>query len=145
MGKYIYERNKMKKSELVEIIRKSVRAELKLCIPEILNEILNKEDQPIIDDPIEISKQALKKESKQKTIRPQKTFSRNAILNKVLNETQGGIPHEGQRVDSELNQNQITDFNGNTHKVDDLPDHVSNALNRDYSELIKIVNKKGNK
>ena len=37
---------------------------------------------------------------------------------------------------------QITDFHGQEVDVDALPDHVSNALTRDYSELLNLVDKK---
>lgn len=132
----------MKKSELIEIIRKAVRLELSESLPNIVSEVVKKIDNTDTD-PLSITKKVLKKEasvtSNKKTL---KSLSKNPLLNQALNETIGGVPHEGNLVSGYEEKNQITDFNGNSHSVDDLPDHVSNALNRDYSDLINAVNKK---
>ena len=142
MGKYIYERNKMKKSELIKIIRNAVRVELTESLPKMIGELLQKTE---IDnnDPLTITKRVLKKEasvtSGKKSI---KKLSKNPLLNQALNETIGGVPQEGSVVSGQNSPDKITDFNGNTHDVNELPDHVSNALNRDYSGFMKAVDKK---
>jgi DNA helicase TIP49 (TBP-interacting protein) len=132
----------MKKSELIEVIRKAVRLELSESLPKIIGEVVKKIDNTNTD-PVSITKKVLKREaSVTSNKKPLKTLSKNPLLNQALNETIGGVPHEGNLVSGYEEANQITDFNGNTHSVSELPDHVSSALNRDYSDLIKAVNKK---
>ena len=132
----------MKKSELIEIIRKAVRLELNESLPKLIGEVV-KNMEVENNDPVSITKRVLKREASVTTNKkPIKSLSKNPLLNQALNETIGGVPQEGGRVSGYENTSQITDFQGNTHEVDELPDHVSNALNRDYSDLIKAVNKK---
>jgi len=38
--------------------------------------------------------------------------------------------------------NEVKDFQGQVVDVEALPDHVSNALTRDYSAVLKAVDKK---
>jgi hypothetical protein len=142
MGKYIYERNKMKKSQLIEIIRNAVRLELTESLPKIIAEIQQKTEIEN-SDPVAITKRVLKKEaSVTSSKKPTKQLSKNPLINQALNETIGGVPHEGSLVSGQASADKITDFNGVTHDVDELPDHVSSALNRDYSGFMKAVDKK---
>ena len=128
----------MKKSELIKLIKTSVREEIESCLPKIINELLT--DKPVKSvDPVEIASEVLSvgRTKKKKEL---KTFTRNEVLNQVLNETVGGIPQEGGKVQNPSNN--FTDLNGQPVEVDQLPDHVSNALTRDYSKLLGAVDKK---
>jgi len=128
----------MKKSELIKIIRSAVRTELNECLPKMLSELVETKN---VNDPLELTKRVL--ENKQtESSKPQKIFSKNEALNRVLNETVGGIPAEGSRVS---NGETMTDLNGNNVDVNSLPDHVSNALTRNYSDVLKLVDKKRGK
>ena len=71
-----------------------------------------------------------------------KNYSKNTAINKILNETVGGIPQEGHRVDGSTEQNQFTDINGQHVDINTLPDHVSSALTRNYSDVLSLVDKK---
>ena len=141
----------MKKRELIEIIRVAVRAELKEYLPKLVKECVN----TCLDsasrstvDPVELTKQVLTQNPKKKSVRtPKKTptvrFSKNAALNEALNATVGGVPQEGSMVSGmEQTSEQVTDFNGRTVDVDELPDHVSNALTRNYSDVLAAIDKK---
>lgn len=137
----------MKKTELVNIIKQAVREELRSSLPELLSEIKTqtktqkiKSTKKIETDPVSLAKKVLKTEQ---TIKPQRTFSKNEAINKILNETVGGIPQEGSVVSNGMEQN-FSDTNGNAVSLDALPDHVSNALTRNYSEVLKLVDKKKN-
>jgi|TARA_A200000159_G_scaffold162347_2_gene186104 hypothetical protein len=137
----------MKKTELVNIIKQAVREELRSSLPELLSEIKTQTNTQKIKstkkretDPVSLAKQVLKTEQ---TIKPQRTFSKNEAINKILNETVGGIPQEGSNVSSGMGQN-FSDTNGNEVSLDALPDHVSNALTRNYSEVLNLVDKKKN-
>jgi hypothetical protein len=137
----------MKKTELVNIIKQAVREELRSSLPELLSEIKTQTNTQKIKstkkretDPVSLAKQVLKTEQ---TIKPQRTFSKNEAINKILNETVGGIPQEGSNVSSGMGQN-FSDTNGNEVSLDALPDHVSNALTRNYSEVLNLVDKNKN-
>ena len=129
----------MKKSELINIIRNAVREELKHSLPKIVNEIISNSNttKQTDDDPVDLVSEVLKTNRSNNV--KQKTFTKNKLLNQVLNETIGGIPQEGSKVGD--NQN-FTDLNGQQVDIENLPDHVSNALTRDYSKLMGAVNEK---
>lgn len=128
----------MKKNELIKLIRGAVKAELNESLPKMLSELIKTETIPsIVDDPVEITKQILETAPSKKA--PTKRYSNNEALNKVLNETVGGIPVEGARVG---NQQNFTDTSGNDVDIDALPDHVSKALTRNYSDVVKLVDQK---
>ena len=61
------------------------------------------------------------------------------MLNKVLNETVGGVPIE---TNNNTLDNEIKDLNGNTVNIDNLPKSLATALTRDYTELLNVVEKK---
>ena len=124
----------MKKSELIKIIRTAVRQEISESLPKIISEMLS---QTQIEEKLDIPKKVIKNTLPQKQI---KKFSKNEALNKVLNETVGGIPQEGSMVTGGADE--VTDFNGHSVNVNELPDHVSNALTRNYSDVLKLVEKK---
>lgn len=140
----------MKKSELIEVIRVAVRAELKDYLPKLVTESVNKCLKSVktqTADPVELTKKVLEDSPKKMVRKPKKTptvqFTRNAALNEALNATVGGVPQEGSMVSGmEQSTEQVTDFQGQEVDVDALPDHVSNALTRDYSELLNLVDKK---
>lgn len=132
----------MKKSELVKIIKTAVREELEASLPNVLSEIMqSKTKSTKTQDPLELTKEIL--ETSTKTQKPKlKKFSNNEALNKVLNETTGGIPSEGSRVGNGSYENKMTDLQGNEVSIESLPDHVSSALTRDYSALMNKVDEK---
>jgi len=132
----------MKKSELVKIIKTAVREELEASLPIVLSEIMQSKTQSTkTQDPLELTKEIL--ETSTKTQKPKlKKFSNNEALNKVLNETTGGIPSEGSRVGNGVYENKMTDLQGNEVSIESLPDHVSSALTRDYSALMNKVDEK---
>ena len=135
----------MKKSELVKIIRTAVRQELHESLPVVLSEIMNERKDVMEEtDPIELTKKVLSSTKTKSKPKEQKIYSRNEALNKVLNETVGGIPQEGSRV-GEVGGSEITDLQGNQVDIDSLPDHLSNALTRNYSDVLKLVDKKRGK
>tara|TARA_B100000242_G_C43046034_1_gene488270 strand:+ start:1000 stop:1407 length:408 start_codon:yes stop_codon:yes gene_type:complete len=131
----------MKKQELVSIIRKAVKEELSESLPLLLKEALSsnkivKESKQKID-PVGLAKKALSSN------KPQKQFTKNAAINKILNETVGGIPQEGGMVSNGMDQSDnFTNLNGENVNVEELPDHVSSALTRNYSDVLKLVEKK---
>lgn len=136
----------MKKEQLTNLIREAVRAELKSFLPKMLKE-LNTVNEHSSDsaDLVEVTRKSLKQVRADKPTKSKanyKTYSKNTAINDILNETVGGIPQQGG-VSSGINE--VTDFQGQSVDVEALPDHVSNALTRDYSAVLKAVDKKRGK
>ena len=135
----------MKKNELIKLIRSAVRAELNESLPKMLSELIKTESvTDAVDDPVELTKSVLNNtlQENTKSSLPTKRYSRNEALNKVLNETVGGIPAEAPRVGE---SSTMTDLSGNQVNVESLPDHVSKALTRNYSDVVKLVDQKRGK
>tara|TARA_X000000950_G_C13529949_1_gene503184 strand:+ start:112 stop:498 length:387 start_codon:yes stop_codon:yes gene_type:complete len=123
----------MKKNELIRLIKNAVRDELQNSLPKILNETLH--DTKIKKEIISDDCNKLKVSKKQTQ---QKLYTKNPVLNKVLNETVGGVPTESNNI----SDNEIKDLNGNAVNIDNLPKPLANALTRDYTELLNVVEKK---
>jgi hypothetical protein len=135
----------MKKSELVEIIRVAVRKELQATLPSILKESIKKYTLPPTKSkpkPKDIVQVAREKINSSRATTDDKHYSNNPAINKILNETVGGVPQGGSRVGGEADHTTITDFNGEGVNLEELPAHVSTALTRNYSDVIKLVDKK---
>ena len=129
----------MKKSELVKIIKTAVREELSESLPKMVNELLSRTTTTAPVDPLELTKEVLSSAKPTRTPTKKKRYSKNEALNQVLNETVGGVPPEGGRVGDGTKQ---MDLSGQEVDVGALPDHVSNALTRDYSKLLGAVEQK---
>ena len=157
----------MKKSELVSLIENMVSKEVKkqintIFISEGIRSIRenNKFDIKLKNVKVPL----IEKNVKQKEIK----YTSNNVLNEILNNTKGGILQEGDGSEEyptlgggTFDTNRMTELIGygksdetkrdvgavETIKkaglsVDDVPDHVTNALTRDYSDLMKAMDKK---
>jgi hypothetical protein len=145
----------MTKQQLQKIIQEAVRKEVK----KQMNEIFIKEEtsSKLIDIVPKVSE--LKKEVQ---------YTKNKSLNKVLNETVGlskskkefeEYPTLGNgtfdrsRMTELLGYGKSEEVKRNMVAVDtlqkagksinDVPEHITNALTKDYSKLMKAMNKKG--
>ena len=138
----------MKKSELKMMIREIVREEVALTVKEVVKEIVGAEP---------------KQKPKQKP-KP-KYYSKNKVLNDVLNETAmvgkgdewetlGGSTYTSDKI-NEVVGSSYGDMIGGNQKPDAdmvvksmggnpdvVGDTLKNALTRDYSELVKAMDKK---
>ena len=144
----------MTKKELVKIIQEAVRREVKkevkkIFIKEEVSDLSSIIQQPKVQEP-----------------KVEKRFTKDEALNKVLNETKGGI----QGIKSEyptlgggafdttkmaelMGYGQPDEVKRDMVAVDTLkkagvtseqvPEAVTKALTRDYSDLMKAMNKKG--
>jgi len=134
----------MKKSELVELIREIVREETRNILPEVLVEIL-KSKKVVAENrrPTQIVDAAHERE--------EKIYTKNPALNKILNQTRGGIPSEGS-LTSLMNSNDFgklgestvvpsTDINGRPLDPENVPKHITEALTKDYSKFLKVMDK----
>ena len=174
----------MKKQELVKIIETVVRKEVK----KQMNEIFIKEENSSLLSEL-VSKPLTEKEFKEPIRKQYKTkpkkevhYTSNETLNKILNETAGGVPHgeggasqvggyedyptlSGDVFDSsKINDvlvgsppgvattesvkqkkrdiGAVQTIRDARVKVDDVPDHVTNALTKDYSAIMKAIDQK---
>ena len=144
----------MTKKDLVKIIREVVRKEVKKEVQKIF--IKEETSSKLIDIISNVS------EPKEVT-----RYTKNKTLNKVLNETKGGILAQGTEEYTTLGEgtfdtNRMQELLGYGKSeevkrdmvaidtlqkagksVSDVPEHITNALTRDYSDLIKAMNNKG--
>ena len=173
----------MKKQELIKIIEAVVRKEVK----KQMNEIFIKEENSSSLTEL-VSKPIIEKDFKEpirkKQVKPKKEvhYTSNETLNKVLNETVGGVPQgdgggpqvggyedypslgDGVFDSSKINDVLVGSSTGaptseatkqkkrdigavQTIKnarvnVDQVPDHVQDALTRDYSAVMKAIDEK---
>ena len=145
----------MTKEQLQEIIQEAVRKEVK----KQMNEIFIKEEtsSKLIDITPEVSEP---KEEVQ--------YTKNERLNKVLNETVGLSKSQKEFEeyptlgDGTFDKSRMTELMGYGKSeeakrdmvavdtlqkagksVNDVPEHITNALTRDYSDLMKAIDKKG--
>ena len=155
----------MKKSELVKLIESMVRKEVRKQMDTIfINEGIQSIKANGKLDFKEKNGELLTKPrvQKKKPVR----YTSNEALNNILNETKGGIPSDGKEEYPTLgggafDTSRMTELLGygksdegkrsvgavETIKkagvsVDDVPDHVTNALTRDYRGLMKAIDKK---
>ena len=152
----------MNKKELIKIIELVVRKEVKKQMTEIF--INDKEE-------IKLSETISKPKPKKVVNKPKKQYSKNPVLNEVLNNTKplgstgqtdeypslgGGVLGSDNMADvlgyGDLGRGQnkeraremaaVDTIKKAGVSVDAVPEGVQNALTRDYSGLMKAINKK---
>ena len=128
----------MKLSLFKKVIREVVREEIEYSIAglrkelkealvsKINDEMLN--ETPSVTPSVEVSKKPVT-ESKQRV-----PLTKDSILNNLLKETADS--GEWQNINKEAETTSVMDNTQN------LPDHLANALNKDYSAVMKAVDKK---
>ena len=151
----------MKKNDLIKIIELVVRKEVKKQMTEIF--INDKEE-------IKLSETISKPKPKKVVSKPKKQYTKNKALNEVLNNTKPlGAPMEdeyptlgggvlgsdnmadvlgygdlgrGQNKERAREMAAVDSIKKAGVNVDQVPEDVQNALTRDYSGLMKAINKK---
>ena len=152
----------MKKNDLIKIIELVVRKEVKKQMTEIF--INEKEEIKLSEVVSKPNPKVVKKQ------RPKKQYSKNSTLNEVLNNTKPlGAPMEdeyptlgggilgsdnmaevlgygdlgrGQNKEMAREVAAVDTIKKAGVSVDQVPEDVVNALTRDYSGLMKAINKK---
>jgi hypothetical protein len=142
----------MKKNELVDIIRTLVKEEVHNALPQILMEVLAEkmtENSAAILESRKQPEQAqvrkpnfnvgLDEPVKKQPAPAPKMFTKNPLLNQVLNETVGGVPLEEPTPSAiDTIQNLPKEVLNENKEVA----AVANALTKDYSKLLKAVDAK---
>jgi len=145
----------MTKKDLVKIIREVVRREVQKEVQKIF---IKEETSPKL--------QNIVSEIKESSVTPSKTYTKNEALNKVLNETValskkqpieeyptlGGGGFDTNRMTELLGYSKPEEAKRDMVAIDTMkkagvtteqvPEAVTNALTRDYSELMKALDKK---
>ena len=145
-----------KKTNVRTMIRQIVREEVALAIQEVITELKQPTQQ--------VSKPKPKKKIVEKKKVVKKTYTSNSVLNDVLNETAhddsdwetlggNGKVHTTQDATS-LIRSKYSNMMGNNNmdiaqmavesnvRPESVPEHVTDALTKDYSALMKVINKK---
>ena len=149
------------KEQLPALIKESVKAEVKRLLSEGKQPVAKKQSTGI-----SMAKAILGDESIQESISqqvaPTKQFSKNPMINQILNETKGGLPHgDGGYRTMNFGQGDMGSILGGTAMAEKMGygdlakgpqptglgvqtgvPELDKALNRDYSELVKRFNKK---
>ena len=148
------------KEQLPALIKEGVKAEMKKMLSE--SKIAQKPQSKSISMAKAILEDEPIQESVQQKVVPQKQFSKNPMINQILNETKGGIPQgDGGFRTMNFGQGDMGSIVGRTAVADKMgygdlargPQptglgvntgvaEIDKALNRDYSELVKRFNKK---
>ena len=144
----------MTKKDLVKIIREVVRREVQKEVKKIF---IKEETSPKL--------QNIVSEIEQPSTVPQTNYTKNEALNKVLNETAGGIQGDkseyptmggaafdttkmaemmGYGAPEEVQRDMVAvdTFKKAGVSSEQVPEHITNALTRDYSSLMKVMNNK---
>jgi hypothetical protein len=142
----------MKKNELVDIIRTLVKEEVNNALPQLLMEVLaerlSENSAAILENRAATTQRPVKSKVEVSTeepsvsvpvVQPQIMYSKNPILNQVLNETTGGIPTEATMQSSVDILQKMTPQQLNENKEVAA---VANALKKDYRSLLKAMDKK---
>jgi hypothetical protein len=166
----------MNTDKLLKAIQILIKEELKEQLPALIKESVQKEVKRLLSEgrqPVQPKNTGLSmakammedepiQESVQQKVAPQKTFSKNPMINQILNETRGGIPQgDGGYRTMNFGQGDMGSLVGGTALAEKMgygemakgPSptglgvntgvaEIDKALNRDYSELVKRFKKK---
>ena len=153
----------MKKQELIKIIEFVVRKEVK----KQMNEIFIKDNDSSSLTELVTAPKPKKVQKPKKEV----NYTSNEALNKVLNETVGGVPqgdggyetmgggvYDTSKMSELLGYGNLGGDKETKRKVaavdsikkagvdvDQVPDHVQNALTKDYSAVMKAIDQKKGK
>jgi hypothetical protein len=125
-----------KKTNIRTIIRQMVREEVAMAINEVVTEL----KQPSLSSQPKPKKKIVEK----------KQFTKNSILNEVMNETaasdewktMGGGTYDSSKVNEVLGKSYGDMMNGNSNVPVTVDGQTADFLTKDYSKLMKAIDKK---
>ena len=123
-----------KKTNIRQVIRKIVREEVAMAIQEVITEL----------------KQPTQSKPQPKKIVEKKSFTKNSVLNDVLNETaqeeewktMGDGTYDSNKMNEVLEKSYGDMMNSNTNAPVTVDGQTPDFLKKDYSKLMKAVDKK---
>ncbi len=171
--------NNMKPSEFKRMIQEAVRYELKEILPEILDEYFiknfSKTSAPVEDEPepqlsrraheeiLREMEMAKKKPAVPQRIIPKapkvgpkvekpdfKTYTKNPVLNEILNATKGGVPQEnspymgmgGSPYSSLMEEQAPADMSEYVDSGEEPESPVAQLLNKNFGAILKASQEK---
>jgi hypothetical protein len=142
----------MKKEELVTIIKAIVKEEVEKCFASVLTEILKPPatNNDIITEKANPVSPLIRRKSMVSfeggvptaVAKPVRKFSNNPVLNKILNETEGGVPPEGALADSPSVLDVIQSVPKEQLNENSAMAAVAGALTKDYRSLLRAADAK---
>jgi hypothetical protein len=155
----------MNTKEFVQAIRQIIKEEVQKTVKQEIQVLLS-ESKTIDTSLVDIIEPRVKVQPRK--TQPQRTFSKNPVLNEILNSTAPMNLQESYMTDSvaEVNYNDhdewptMRNMSGISNKIGvasmipttdtegrplanvHVPEEVANALTKDYSALMKAINKK---
>jgi len=153
-----------------EEVSKAVRQEFVSFV-----QLLGETKKPVKRKPVKTNKKLTEKSIRDMTKRivpkEQKNYTHDPMLNEILNNTQGGVPQDGQVTPPQTGQEEWPTMGGKTFDknsmasllgyggentpsqiapmttpdgrvVTDIPQDVSQAMTRNYGDLMKAIDKK---
>lgn len=132
---------KIVRNEVKTVIREEIRGYLAEAFSKPPNKLVSESTKTFIDESIDISDHV---ESVPTTTKKFVQYTKNPVLNQILNETTGGVPQEGSLASmfgtADRNRN-ITESTISSTASEPVK-KVAAALTRDYSSLLKAVEQK---
>ena len=162
----------MKKSnDLSTMLRKIISEEVSKAVrKEFVSfvQLLNEKKKPVRRTKKPITEKSIRAMAKKIVPKKQQNFTKDPILNEILNNTQGGVPHDGQIVTPQptgheeyptmgggtFDKNSMASLMGygdpqtqpmttpDGRPVTEIPEDISQAMTRDYGDLMKAMDKK---
>jgi hypothetical protein len=132
----------MTKNSLKQLIKEMVQQEVREVLPSLLPQIMAEVFSSKVGSTSEPVKKTIQRTTQSVVVPPPKKeykiFTKNEALNKVLNETVGGVPQEGSLVSSNMGQlgNSVLDH------IENIPAPIASAFTKNYSSLMKAIDKK---
>ncbi len=139
----------MKKSELVTLIKELTRPIIKEELNKLLLETVLSNKQTSINKS-EQQKKSLNTITEIKK-QPAKQFAKNPLINSILNDTATSLTTQKPQSTTNLRQKYSSLMTESDNSlvipemdvdVENLPEHITDALTRDYSEIVKRFDKK---
>lgn len=141
----------MNKKELIEIIKEVVRAEIRSSGPEMVREALleslqSKQNGLVEGQTFQMKRSQPPLHTERPQVQPQRqqrVFSTDPVLNKILNETSGGVPSEEEAM--VMSQDLTSHIPKEVLAENKDLAAVASALTRDYRSVIRAADEKAKK
>ena len=135
----------MTKELLKQLIREMVREEVRECVPQILSEIFSSKVSNVVSESPRPVKTSLPVRTPPSVVKKEyKTYVKDERINKVLNETSVSIPRDVPLVTGGMNE--IGSSGGSIlDHAEQMPEPIAKAITRDYSALMKAIDKRRSK
>lgn len=130
---------KIVKNEVRTVIREEIRGYLAEAFSKPSNQLVSESPKTFIDESMDILEPVASVPTTPKKVIQ---YTKNPILNQILNETSGGVPQEGSLVSMLGGPERSITESIIPETAPEPVKKVAAALTRDYSALLKAVEQK---